>query len=325
MESIGEKITGDELKEMIREVDLDGNGRLKYDDEFAKVMMAKMDVKVRYFATDVTLSKEEEEEMRERFMVGDKDRNGFITEAEFRYVMTRDGSKITDDEVNNIIRGADVDGDGQLSYDEFVKLMIKMDAEGKYFATDVTLTKEEEEEMRGRFRSGDVNNDGFITAEELLYAVRKTGAKITEADVKNAIGAVDDNGDGRLSYDEFVKYMMTVKMFEEAAKGHNLVTNVDLSREDENTLRQIYVCYDVDKDGFISAAEFQRKWENVTDEDVSRLVKKYDADGDGRLNYDEYVKIMMEIRANAATARKVTAYVSQKVNRFVKFVVKTFV
>ncbi|VVA93235.1 unnamed protein product [Arabis nemorensis] len=336
MESIGEKITDDQVKEMIREVDLDGDGRLNYD-EFTKVMMAKMSdeerARAKKFATDVTLSKEAEEEMRALFMFGDIDKNGFITEAEFRYVMTRDGSKITDDEVKNAIQGADVDGDGRLSYDEFVKVMIKMAAMVKNFSTDVPLSKEEEEEMRGRFMSGDVNNDGFITAEELLYAVTRDGSKITDDDAKNAIQAADADGDGRLSYDEFVKYMMAMKMIEEAAMGKNLVTNVKLSSEDEKSLREFFMGFDVDNDGFITAAEFQHVWKNdgkkKTDEDAykdaCRLIKKYDVDGDGRLNFDEFVKVMIAMRAKAARVEKVTAYVSQKVNRFVKFVVKTLV
>ncbi len=58
------------------------------------------------------------------FPVFDKDGNGTISAAELRHVMTNLGEKLTDEEVDEMIREADVDGDGQVNYDEFVKMML---------------------------------------------------------------------------------------------------------------------------------------------------------------------------------------------------------
>lgn len=55
-----------------------------------------------------------EEEIREAFKVFDRDNNGFISAAELRHVMTSIGEKLTDDEVNEMIREADQDGDGRI-------------------------------------------------------------------------------------------------------------------------------------------------------------------------------------------------------------------
>ena len=67
---------------------------------------------------------EQLEELKEAFKVFDKDGNGFISAAELRHVMTNLGEKLTDEEVDEMIREADVDGDGQVNYDEFVKMMM---------------------------------------------------------------------------------------------------------------------------------------------------------------------------------------------------------
>ena len=44
----------------------------------------------------------------------DRDNNGFISAAELRHVMTSIGEKLTDDEVDEMIREADQDGDGRI-------------------------------------------------------------------------------------------------------------------------------------------------------------------------------------------------------------------
>lgn len=49
-----------------------------------------------------------------RAQVFDRDNNGFISAAELRHVMTSIGEKLTDDEVDEMIREADQDGDGRI-------------------------------------------------------------------------------------------------------------------------------------------------------------------------------------------------------------------
>jgi len=56
--------------------------------------------------------------------VFDKDGNGYISAAELRHVMTNLGEKLSDVEVDEMIREADVDGDGQINYEEFVKVCV---------------------------------------------------------------------------------------------------------------------------------------------------------------------------------------------------------
>ena len=63
----------------------------------------------------------EEEIRRKTFQMIDKDSNGFISAAELRH-MTIIGLEHTDWEVYMMIRAADVDGDGQINYEEFVTI-----------------------------------------------------------------------------------------------------------------------------------------------------------------------------------------------------------
>merc|ERR1712100_993669 len=100
-----------ELADMINEVDADGNGTIDFP-EFLTMMARKMK------------DTDSEEEILEAFKVFDRDGYGFISAAELRHVMTNLGEKLTDEEVDEMIREADVDGDGQINYEEFVKMMM---------------------------------------------------------------------------------------------------------------------------------------------------------------------------------------------------------
>lgn len=64
-----------------------------------------------------------EKDRREAFAIFDCKGDQFISFDELKEVMSRMGEKMTDDDINNLIKEADEDGDGKVSYQEFCKLM----------------------------------------------------------------------------------------------------------------------------------------------------------------------------------------------------------
>lgn len=110
LKSLGQNPTNAELQDMINEVDADGSGRLDFP-EFL-LMMANQ-----------VRQTESEEEIRESFRVFDKDGNGFISTHELRHVLNNLGEKLNDLEIEEIICDIDIDGDGQINYQEFFTMM----------------------------------------------------------------------------------------------------------------------------------------------------------------------------------------------------------
>ncbi|KAM8713033.1 hypothetical protein ACLKA7_013362 [Drosophila subpalustris] len=110
IEALGGKPTESQVQEMVNEADTDGNGTLEME-EFVNVLLGKMN------------SVDNQEELREAFYVFDKDRNGFISSAELKTVYIGLGLKISDEEIDEMIREADIDQDGVITLDEFLSMM----------------------------------------------------------------------------------------------------------------------------------------------------------------------------------------------------------
>ena len=56
-------------------------------------------------------------------LLHDRNNNGFISAEELRHVLTSIGDKLTDEEAEEMIRAADTDGDGQINYAEFSRVL----------------------------------------------------------------------------------------------------------------------------------------------------------------------------------------------------------
>ncbi|XP_078437444.1 uncharacterized protein LOC144708023 [Wolffia australiana] len=109
--SLGNVVNQDEIQEMIDEVDVDHNGTVDFH-EFISIMTSK------------TKDADASDELTEAFKVFDRDQNGYISADELRNVMINLGENMSDEEVDQMIREADLDGDGQVNFDEFVRMMM---------------------------------------------------------------------------------------------------------------------------------------------------------------------------------------------------------
>jgi len=108
---MGENPGKEEVQDMINQVDVDGAGVCRFPD-FLHMMATRI--------SELTAEKE----IREAFTVFDLDGNGFVSRSELKYAMLNLGEQITTAECQCLIEEADIDGDGQINYEEFVKMMM---------------------------------------------------------------------------------------------------------------------------------------------------------------------------------------------------------
>lgn len=102
----------EEIKRMIADIDKEGSGKLSFDD-FLELMSMKM------------AEKDSKEEILKAFRLFDDDETGKISFKNLKRVARELGENLTDEELHEMIDEADRDGDGEISQDEFLRIMKK--------------------------------------------------------------------------------------------------------------------------------------------------------------------------------------------------------
>lgn len=135
------------------------------------------------------------------FVKLDTDSNGFLTLEELEAGM-QDIALIfhlEEPDVREMLRAADVNGDGRIDYTEFISAA---------FQKDMLLSTKN---LQGAFRMFDADGDGTVSKEELKLVfggghVSQRGEQVWD----EIMAEVDKNNDGVISYDEFENAMKYV-------------------------------------------------------------------------------------------------------------------
>lgn len=110
IEKMGQKLTEEDLKEMIKEVDTDYNGTIEFS-EFVQLMESKMK------------DNDSEEEIFEAFKIFDKKGNGHVSKNDIKNVMNSLHEPLAQEEIDEIMKIWDLDKDGFLNFEEFKNMM----------------------------------------------------------------------------------------------------------------------------------------------------------------------------------------------------------
>ncbi len=112
MRALGFEPKNEEIKKMISDIDKDGSGTIDFP-EFLEMMTAKMS------------SRDSKEEILKAFRLFDDDETGKITLKNLRRVAKEIGENMTDEELQEMIEEADLDGDNEIDMEEFLRIMKK--------------------------------------------------------------------------------------------------------------------------------------------------------------------------------------------------------
>lgn len=144
------------------------------------------------------VSPEQLELLRKSFELFDADGSGFINSAELLQLLRAIGQNPTEDRLEELVRIADADQSGELSFTEFVDL---------WYST----LQESEMEMQlieKAFSFLDKDGNGELSLVEFREAMVELGNQpLTDKECEEFFRLVDGNGDGTLQFKEFMSFL----------------------------------------------------------------------------------------------------------------------
>jgi len=136
-------------------------------------------------------------ELEDVFKKFDANGDGKISRSELSELMKSLGGNATEEEVGAMVSEADLDGDGYIDLSEFVALN-----------TDQTVSSSRRlQDLKDAFNVFDRDGNGSISPSELHHVLTSLQEHCTIGDCHNMIKGVDSNGDGQVSFDEFMAMM----------------------------------------------------------------------------------------------------------------------
>ena len=134
-------------------------------------------------------------------------------------------------------------------------------------------------EIERAFNMFDTNDNGKMEREEFIQCIQKICPNFSLKLVNEWYDQVDKDKNGYLDVDEFTCVIREIEH----------ITNKD------NIFIQMWKIYDADQNGVLDKDEFTKMWRSlfpeITDENLEKLFKKIDEDGNGTISYIEYMNM----------------------------------
>ena len=142
------------------------------------------------------------------------------------------------------------------------------------------------------FVQWDTSQDGQLSFDELRENMADISNlfQLSEPDVLKMLQAADTNGDGHVDYSEFLTA---------AFDKQKLIS--------EPNLVKAFQIFDIDGDGQISPEELQKVFgsgASVSSKGTGvwqQIMAEVDADGDGKISFDEFKNTMFDVIAKRAS------------------------
>jgi calcium-dependent protein kinase len=141
------------------------------------------------------------------------------------------------------------------------------------------LEEKDISKLRSQFEALDTNGDGTLSREELKMGLETMNMSAEDFE---ALMEIDSDGSGEIEWTEFIA----------AAMDFHRIKKTEM-------LRDVFNKFDADGDGSISQTELTTYLTQgtdliISDEQAKKLIEDADQNGDGEIDFDEFVTMMTD-------------------------------
>jgi calcium-dependent protein kinase len=140
------------------------------------------------------------------------------------------------------------------------------------------LNEQEIKELRNTFFNMDINKDGVLSLEEVKISLKKF---LKENEIEKIFGEIDINNSNQIEYSEFISALIEKKEYLK-----------------EETLMEIFKTLDKDNKGKINKDDIKKilNKQNFDENEYNKFIDKFDLNGDGQIDYYEFITNMNKIK-----------------------------
>jgi Ca2+-binding EF-hand superfamily protein len=328
MQELGCQLTEEKIDQVMRILDSSGKGGIDYK-EFAqhfgptvaaqtrgpasagsqKLLQAvKADLLEAFKRYNVNLA--------DAFEAFDKDGDGKLSLLEFRDGLNQlnvkhQGRVMTAKQIEELLHLMDSDGDGIIDYREFVRQFGSTQmTTGDVFAEIRMLLRQNNANLSTLFEAFDTDGNGSISTREFMEGLRNLNLKgLNQDQIQQCARSMDADGSGQINYREFQQAIKSNKASTVKTKGSHA-----FPREVIASLREAFRNVNVDADsvfrrmdtgnsGTITPQHLKRglsRFVKLTAQSYDDIIRYVDTDGDGRIDYREFMQMMRQDATSTA-------------------------
>jgi len=139
------------------------------------------------------------DEYKRFFDMYDRGKQGFINATQIGKIMGDMQQEVDEKQLRNYLAKFDADGSGKLEFEEFCALV---------YTVANTVDKETlKKDLRDAFRLFDKEGNGYISRVTMKALLKEIAPELTDADLDGAIDEIDEDGSGKIEFEEFFELM----------------------------------------------------------------------------------------------------------------------
>ncbi|KAI5644261.1 EF-hand domain-containing protein [Phthorimaea operculella] len=249
--------------------------------------------------------------LRTAFGLLDRDADGHVTPAELQFMLRNLGIQVSDDLIADLIKDASRTG----QYTEIssssahihplqgivtpAELQFMLRNLGIQVSDDLIADLIKDASRTGQYTEISSSSahihplQGIVTPAELQFMLRNLGIQVSDDLIADLIKDASRTGNGLIDENEFMQWVTKIQ----AIQGMDVSNNLDSEEEITRDLLAAFKVFDRDDNGYITRDELREALEMigepVTDAQLNQVLALGDIDHDGRIDYEEFVKMLL--------------------------------